>query len=180
MQSDDEVVASAARLVAAARGLADDYGGAGAPVSPDQLRVLLAGSGCHVEIFPFRSDAVGMTLPFCEGVHTVLVNGGSSGVDRWFALRHQVAHVLAGDAHGAVCLAGDGFHRHPERVADLFALADAVPGWWLTRVTQGCRSWNAVRDAVARRVCAAAPAWPPERVYDRADLRLRLFCDEGI
>jgi hypothetical protein len=180
MPSDDGVIVSVARLVAAARGLADDYGGARAPVSPDQLRVLLAASGCHVEIFPFRSDAVGMTLPLFQGVHTVLVNGDSPGVDRWLALRHQVAHVLAGDQHGTVCLARDGFHRHSERVADLFALADAVPGWWLTRVAQTSPTWNAVRGSVGRRVTQVAPAWPLERVHDRVDLRLRLFCDEGI
>ncbi|HET7462788.1 MAG TPA: hypothetical protein VFJ82_16150 [Longimicrobium sp.] len=180
MASDDVVIASAARLVSAARGLADDYAGAAAPVSPDQLRVLLAASGCHVEIFPFRSDALGMTLPFCAGVHPVLVNGDTAGVDRWFALRHQVAHVLAGDTNGAVCLAGEGFHHHPERVADLFALADAVPGWWITRLVHACRSWNAVRVAVASRVAEIAPAWPPARVHDRAELRLRIFCDEGI
>jgi hypothetical protein len=180
MPSDEVVIASAARLVSVARGLADDYAGAAAPVSPDQIRVLLAASGCHVEIFPFRSDALGMTLPFCEGVHPVLVNGDAAGVDRWFALRHQVAHVLAGDTQGAVCLAHEGFHRYPERVADLFALADVVPGWWLQRLVHNCPSWNAVRGAVARRVAEIVPAWPPHRVHDRAELRLRIFCDEGI
>ena len=60
---DGMVIARAARLVEAARGLAEDYAGPRAPVPPDQLRVLLGASGCHVEVFPFRSDALGMTLP---------------------------------------------------------------------------------------------------------------------
>ena len=180
MQNDGQVIASAARLVAAARGLADDYGGPGAPVSPDQLGVLLAASGCHVEIFPFRSDALGMTLPFCEGVHPVLVNGDSPGVDRWLTLRHQVAHVLAGDTLGTVCLAADGFDQPSERVADLFALADAVPGWWISQVARGHCSRNAVLNTLARRVAGIAPAWPPERVHDRTLLRFGLFCDAGI
>ena len=180
MTVDGGMIARVARLVEAARGLADDYAGAGAPVPPDQLRVLLAASGCHVEVFAFRSDALGMTLPRCEGVHPVLVNGDSAGIDRWFALRHQVAHVLAGDASGAVCLAAEGFHHHPERLADLFALADAVPGWWVAGVVRGHGSWRAVHRQVADRIARLAPAWPPERVHDRAELRLRLFCDAGI
>ncbi|HEX9939129.1 MAG TPA: hypothetical protein VGB15_18445 [Longimicrobium sp.] len=175
-----DVIARAVRLVEAARGLAEDYAGPRAPVPPDQLRVLLAASGCHVEVFAFRSDALGMTLPLCDGVHPVLVNGESAGIDRWFALRHQVAHVLAGDASGAVCLAAEGYHRHPERLADLFALADAVPGWWISGVARGHGAWRDVRRGIAERIARLAPAWPPDRVHDRAELRMRLFCDGGI
>ena len=180
MSSDTMVIASAARLVAAARGAVDDYADACAPVSPDQVRVLLAASGCHVEIFPFRSDAVGMTLPLCEGVHPVLVNGAAEGIDRGFALRHQVAHVLAKDASGTVCLAGEGHGRQSERLADLFALADTVPGWLVSRMARECRAWDAVFDEVARCVAELAPAWPADRVRDRAELRLRLFRQTGI
>jgi hypothetical protein len=180
MSDDAGVIASAARLVAAARGAVDDYAGPGAPVTHDQAWVLAAATGCHVEIFPFRSDALGMTLPRCEGVHPVLVNGAPGAMDRCLALRHQVAHVLAGDGAGAVCLSGDGQQRRPERVADLFALADAVPGWWIARVVRASGSWRAVHGEVARCVAELAPAWPPERVHDRAELRLRLFRDHEI
>lgn len=178
--SSDAVIASAARLVGIARGAVDDYGGACAPVSPDQLRALLAASGCHVEIFPFRSDALGMTLPRCEGVHPVLVNGAAEGIDRGFALRHQVAHVLAGHAAGAVCLAAEGYARDAERLADLFALADAVPGWWISRAARARCSWRAVVAEIARCAAEFAPGWPPDRVRDRAELRLRLFRQTGI
>jgi len=180
MPTDALVIASAARLVAAARGVVDDYAAPGAPVSPDQLRVLLAASGCHVEIFPFHSDAVGMTLPAVHGVQPVFVNGDGAGVDRRLALRHQVAHVLAGEVDGSVCLAGEGFARHSERVADLFALADAVPGWWIAGLVRRQPSWPDARDVIALHVAELAPAWPPERVLDRATLRLRMFCDGGI
>ncbi|MFL5384705.1 MAG: hypothetical protein ACJ8J0_20115 [Longimicrobiaceae bacterium] len=180
MSSDTMVIASAARLVAAASGAVDDYAGACAPVSPDQVWVLLAASGCHVEIFPFRSDALGMTLPRCAGVHPVLVNDAAGEIDRGFALRHQVAHVLAEDADGAVCLADEGYGRHPERVADLFALADTVPGWWISRVVRERCSWGAVRGEIARAVAGLVPAWPADRLRDRAELRLRLFRQAGI
>jgi hypothetical protein len=180
MPIDGPVIAQAVRLVAAARGVVDDYAGPGAPVSADQLRVLLAANGCHVEIFPFRSDALGMTLPCVAGLHPVLVNGDGTGVDRRFALRHQVAHVLAADTRGSVCLAADGFHDTHERVADLFALADAIPGWWIAKAGHGHESMHQVRDIVARQIAEIARSWPFERVLDRATLRLRLFCDEQI
>ncbi|HEX6750157.1 MAG TPA: hypothetical protein VF092_22885 [Longimicrobium sp.] len=180
MSSDAMVIASAARLVAAARGAVDDYAAAGAPITPDQVGALLAASGCHVEIFPFRSGAMGMTLPLCEGVHPVLVNGGARGMDLGLALRHQAAHVLAEDSSGAVCLADEGYVRHPERLADLFALADAVPGWWISRVMRRTCSWGHVHEEIAACCEELAPAWPAERVHDRARLRLRLFRQTGI
>jgi len=179
MSHDGVLIASAARLVAVARGAVDDYAGAGEPANRDQVRALLAASGCHVEIFPFESDASGMTLPFCEGVHPVLVNGAAGG-DGCFALLHQVAHVLAGDAAGEVCLAAEGHERESERLADLFALADAVPGAWISGVVaEGC-SWDAVRGGIARCIEELAPAWPADRLHDRAGLRLRLFRETGI
>ncbi|HEX8906019.1 MAG TPA: hypothetical protein VF771_14320 [Longimicrobiaceae bacterium] len=180
MSSDTMLIASAARLVAAARGAVDDYAGANAPVTPDQVRALLAATGCHVEIFPFRSDAAGMTLPLCQGLHPVLVNGAAVGMERCFALRHQVAHVLAGHAHGSVCLPHEGYARPSERLADLFALADAVPGWWISRVVRERCSRGAVQAAIARCVAELVPAWPAERVEDRVMLRLRLLRETGI
>jgi hypothetical protein len=180
MSHDGMLIASAARLVAVARGTVDDYAGPGAPVNLDQVRALLAASGCHVEIFPFRSDAVGMTLPLCEGVHPVLVNGAAVGIEAGFALRHQVAHVLAGNPSGAVCLAAAGYERHAERLADLFALADAVPGRLILEVVGVRCSWGAVRGEIARCIAELAPAWPADRLQDRAGLRLRLFRECGI
>jgi hypothetical protein len=91
-----------------------------------------------------------------------------------------VAHVLAGDAVGSVCLASEGHAREAERLADLFALADTVPGWWIARVARRPFTWAAVRGEIARCAAELAPAWPPDRVDDRADLRLRLFRQCGI
>jgi hypothetical protein len=181
MSNDAEVIASAARLVAAARGAVDDYAGLGAPSSPDQVRALLAATGCHVEIFTFRSDAVGMTLPLCRGVHPVLVNGSLRSMDRLLVLRHQVAHVLAGETEGSVCSVDGDYVRPEERLADLFALADSVPGWWIARTLRRFGgSLPALRDETVRCVAELATLWPAERVRDRAELRLMLFRDTGI
>jgi hypothetical protein len=133
-----------------------------------------------VEIFPFRSDTVAMTLPRCAGFYPVLVNRSAERTDRFFALRHEVAHVLAGDVEGAVFLAHEGFTDHAERVADLFALADLVPGWWIAELRRGGAPWRELRDEVADAIAAYAEAWPAERLQDRAALRIQLFDQQGI
>ncbi|HEU4456406.1 MAG TPA: hypothetical protein VFR81_25285 [Longimicrobium sp.] len=181
MDADDcRVISAAGWMVAVARRAVEDYAGPRAPVRTDQVGALLAAAGCHVEIFPFRSDTVAMTLPRCAGVYPVLVNRSAERTDRFFALRHEVAHVLAGDVEGAVYLAHEGYADHAERVADLFALADLVPGWWIAGLRRGGAPWREVRGEVADAIAAYAEAWPPERLRDRAALRIRLFHERGI
>lgn len=181
MSSDEErVLAAAARLVEEARGVVPDYGGAYAPVRTDQVSELLRGTECHVELFPFKSDTVAMTLPRCAGAYPVLVNRGAERTDRLFAFRHEVAHVLAGEVDGAVFLSDDGCMAVPERVADLFALADLVPGWWIADVRKGRTPWRRVKAEIALAVAEYAECWPPERLVDRVVLRLKLFRERGI
>lgn len=179
-EADAAVVAAAARLVEAARGADAAYAGGLAPVRTDQVAALMTAAGCHVEVFPFRSATVAMTLPKCGGVYPVLVNRAAERTDRFFALRHELAHVLAGDAERAVFLADEGFMSAAERTADLFALADLVPGWWIAEVRRGRAPWRKVRAEIAMAVAEYAADWPPQRFADRAELRLRLYRDVGI
>lgn len=181
MISDEELVlATAARLVEDARRLVPAYAGAYAPIRTDQVSRLLGGTGCHVEVFPFVSDTVAMTLPRCAGAYPVLVNRAAERTDRLFAFRHEVAHVLAGDVDGAVFLSDDGCMAVPERVADLFALADLVPGWWIADVRRGRTPWRRVKAEVALAVAEYAECWPPERLVDRVGLRVKLFRERGV
>jgi hypothetical protein len=177
---DRRVISAAGWMVAVARRAVKDYAGSRAPLRTDQVGELLSAAGCHVEIFPFRSDTVAMTLPRCAGVYAILVNRSAERTDRFFALRHEVAHVLAGDVEGAVYLAHEGFESHAERVADLFALADLVPGWWIAGLRRGGAAWREVREEVAEAIAAYAESWPPERLRDRAALRIQLFRERGI
>jgi hypothetical protein len=180
-ESDEgRVLARAARLVEAARALVDEYAGPYAPVRTDQVAALLTGAGCHVEVFPFQSSTVAMTLPKVAGVHPVLLNREADRTDRFFALRHEVAHVLAGDVDGAVFLADEGFMNEPERIADLFALADLVPAWWIAGLRRGRTPWTRVQAEIAQAVAEYAAEWPPRRFADRASLRLRLYREHGI
>lgn len=174
------VICTAARLVAAARESVGDYAGPLAPVRTDQVAALLAAAGCHVEVFPFRSDTVAMTLPKTAGVYPVLVNRAAERTDRFFALRHEVAHVLAGDTEGAVYLADEGCMTACERAADLFALADLVPGWWIAGVRRGRTPWREVLREIRLAIETYAGRWPARRLDDRAALRLRLWRERGI
>jgi hypothetical protein len=182
-RSDDAaVLRTTKRLVEHAREVVGSYAGSLAPARTDQVATLMRASGCHVEVFPFRSDTVAMVLPRYEGVYPVLVNRSADQTDRFFALRHELAHVLAGDVDGAVFLADadEGFMSCAERAADLFALADLVPGWWIAEVRRGRTPWREVRREIAMAVAAYAEAWPPQRFGDRAELRLALYRDHGI
>lgn len=182
-RSDDAAVLRAARrLVERAREVVGSYAGSVAPARTDQVATLMRASGCHVEVFPFRSDAVAMVLPRYEGVYPVLVNRSADQTDRFFALRHELAHVLAGDVDGPVFLADDdaGYMAAAERTADLFALADLVPGWWIAELRRGRTAWREVRREIALAVAAYAEAWPARRFGDRAELRLALFREHGI
>lgn len=181
MRSDEELILSAAgRLVDAARGVVPDYAGPYAPIRTDQLSALLRGTGCHVEVFTFQSDTIAMTLPRCADVYPVLVNRSAERTDRVFAFRHEVAHVLAGDVEGAVFLEDRGYMALPERVADLFALADLVPGWWIADVRKGQTPWRRVHAEVAYAIGEYAESWTEERLEDRARLRLGLFRERAV
>jgi hypothetical protein len=180
-RSDDEgVLCEARRLVARARDIVGSYAGPVAPVRTDQVGELLSASGCHVEVFPFQSDTVAMVLPRCEGVYPVLINRSAEQTDRFFALRHELGHVLAGDVDGPVFLADEGYMSAAERAADLFALADLVPGWWIGEVRRGRTPWRQVLREIAMAVATYAEAWPAQRFGDRAELRLALYREHGI
>jgi hypothetical protein len=179
--SDDAgVLAAAKRLVGRAREVVPSYAASVAPVRTDQVSALMAAADCHVEVFPFQSDTVAMVLPRCEGVYPVLINRAAEQTDRFFALRHELGHVLAGDVDGAVFLADEGYMSGAERAADLFALADLVPGWWIAEVRRGRTPWREVKRQIAMAVATYAEAWPAQRFGDRAELRLALYREHGI
>jgi hypothetical protein len=180
MRSDEDGLCRAVgRLLDAARGHEPAYAGPQSPVRTDQVAGLLRGAGCHLEVFPFQSTAAAMVLPRCGGVYPVFVNRDGDRVERTFALRHELAHVLAGDADGAVFLADDGWTAREERTADLFALADLVPGWWIAQLL-GAVPGRELAAEVAQAVGEFAQGWPTERVLDRVRLRLRLYEACGV
>jgi hypothetical protein len=172
------LLAAALRVVRAARAHEPAYAGPLSPLRTDQVAALLRRAGCHLEVFPFRSTAAAMVLPRCGGVYPLFVNREAERVARVFALRHELAHVLAGDVDGAVFLADDGYTAREERIADLVALADLVPGWWLAQLAGGPA--RELASEVAQAVAEFAGGWPADRGMDRVRLRLLLYERHGV
>lgn len=129
--------------------------------------------------FPFASGATAMAIPH-GGEVLVFVDQSSPRTDRLLTIRHEVAHALAGDLEGAVFLSDPDYMGPAERIADLFALADAVPGWWVRQVRETVRSWRRTRVEIWEAVADYATGWPPDRLDDRAALRLALYRERGI
>jgi hypothetical protein len=177
---DAEVLGATERLVERARAIVPDYGSGFIPLRTDQLSALLVGAECHVEIFPFRSDTVAMVLPRCAGVYPILLNRESQRTDALLALRHELGHVLAGDADGVIFMAASGCMTLQERAADLFALADLVPAGWIRWIRGERLPWREVAREVEDAVRGYAEEWTPERLEDRVRLRCTLFRRRGI
>lgn len=69
---------------------------------------------------------------------------------------------------------------HSERVSDLIALADLVPGRWISTFRADRRSWRDVLEEIRATIATYAGDWPAARVEDQAHLRLRLYRECGI
>ena len=177
---DQQVLAAAERMLAAARAIVPDYGAGFLPLRTDQLSELLMAAECHVEIFPFRSDTVAMVLPRCAGVYPILLNREAERTDAQLALRHELAHVLAGDADGVIFMATPGCMAHEERAADLFALCDLVPAGWIRRMRRDGLRAPEILQEVTDAIRGYAEDWDPERLQDRVRLRMALFRKRGL
>lgn len=181
--ADELVLGAALRSIQAAQEIVEWYAGPSAPIRTDQLADLSRGAGCRVAFYRFESDLAAVALPPLRGVYPIFINDAAPHTDRLFAWRHEIGHVLQGDVEEATYLVdGDaGFMSHSERVADLFALSDLVPGWWLaTQFERGRTTWREILREIRAAVSACAEDWPDERLDDRAALRLRLYRESAI
>lgn len=178
--SDEGVLAAAVQVIGAAQRMLPWYAGDFAPIRSDQLAELLRRATCDVAVYPFGSDTVAMAMPPHRGRYPVFVNRRASREARSFALRHELGHVLAGDVEEAIFLAPEGYMAPQERVADTFALAGLVPGWFLRSLRREGMSWMRVGAEIRDLIAAAHGShWRAERVEDRAALRLELFRRRG-
>jgi hypothetical protein len=87
--------------------------------------------------------------------------------------------VLAGEVQGAVYAHEAAESDATERVADLFALADLVPGWVLEWVREEGGE-PALESEAAALLAPYAAGWSAERLEDRARLRLELARVHGV
>jgi uncharacterized protein DUF955 len=110
--------------------------------------------------------------PVC-GIHIMHLAKGQPYAERRFAMRHGLAHVLAGHAMDRVWRQTGPSMEEAE--ADLFALADLMPDRELAGVVDAHLSDDMLRAYLMARILEYAPHWMPERVLDRVNLRWALW-----
>lgn len=176
------VLASAARLIQEARIWMPWYAGDFAPIRTDQTAELLQRFACYLVVQPIDGEAVGMVLPRCRGLHALVVEKDCARTERAFVVRHELAHVIRGDVgEEPLYLVNGEAMGHAERAADLFGLADLIPGWMLGDLRRAKMRKDEILDEL-RYACRefASLDWSDERVEDRAVLRYRLWREWGI
>lgn len=174
----EELVAWAARNIEDLRGSCAWYAGDFAPIRTDQLAELLRIRNCELQVYSFTSSRAAMVPPAMDGVQPVFVNAAAPRVDRQLAIRHELSHVTCGES--GVFMSDDDFMTPHERRADLVALADLVPGWWIRMVRRSRTPWRSVLREIESAILSWGEGWPQERLRDRAQLRLELYRTAGI
>lgn len=150
------------------------------PLRTDQISTLLTRSRTRLCEYPFHSGAVGMAVPWGAGEHAILIDSTASRGDYLFTIRHEIAHVLAGEVSEALFLSAADTLSFSERRADLFAVADLVPAWLVAQLRGTRRPWSHVRLEVQAAFRELTEGWSDLRVRDRGRLRVELFRSHGV
>src|SRR5690606_14521629 len=144
-RSNDLVVQAVARLVDEARQHVEHYGagfgGRGwCASSTRELSGLFAGTRTRLRERPLPGGVTGMAIPSATGEgHIIVLDPTSARSDRAFTIRHELAHILAGEVQHALFLTSEDAMGFSERRADLFAVVDLTPTRWMEWVTRGAR-----------------------------------------
>lgn len=145
------------------------------PLRSDQISQILLRTRTRLCEYQFRSGAVGMAIPWGANEHAILIDSSASRADYQFTIRHELAHVLAGEVSEALFLCAADTMSFSERRADLYAVADLVPGWLIRQLRGNRRPWLHVRLEVQQGFRERMGGWSEERLLDRADLRVLLY-----
>lgn len=180
-RDDRALLRATVQLVARAQQLHHRYAGSAIPLGSADMRTLLARAACDLHWIEASGPAKAITGFPLYGRFPVGVRSDLKIEERQFALRHELAHILAGDATEPVRMVHRDYLTYPERVADLFALADLFPTPWFLSLRRARVAWKAIRVLVEREIREEyGPDWPWARVDDRTTLRMRLFRECGI
>jgi len=174
-----EIVDSTAALARRTRELLGEPR-ATSPLRTDQLSRLLVLTRTRICEFPFQSGTVGMAIPWGSDEHAILLDSRASHADYAFTLRHELAHVLAGEVSEALFLSAADEMSFSERRADLYAVADLVPGWLVAQLRGTRRPWSHVRLEVQQAFRELTQGWSERRIHDRAALRVELYRRHGV
>ena len=150
------------------------------PLRTDQVTRLLVSTRTHLCEYRFDSSAVGMAIPWGGEEHAILIDSAASRADYDFTIRHELAHVLAGEVNEALFLTAADTMSFSERRADLYAVADLVPGWVIQQLRGKRRPWSHMRLEVLQGFRELTVGWSEERLRDRAGLRVELWRETGV
>lgn len=142
------------------------------PVSPITVGLMAQRFGAEIREIHLSPHAQEMGIPAYFGAAPlILINKDLRPSYRALALRHGLAHLIAGelDAEQGVEIRFMSttldWTTQSERRADLFALADLIPD----------REMRDDPDWLTAEIGAFAADWSSERLFDRASLRLLLW-----
>lgn len=177
---DRAVLEATAELWKRTRELLGDAAPWHPPLRSDQLARLLAATRTRLCEYPFLSSTVGMAIPWGGDGHAILIDSNASRADFLFTLRHELAHVLAGEVSQTLFLTAADTMSFSERRADLYAVADLVPAWMVRQLRGQRRPWAHVRLEVRQAFRELTEGWSEARLLDRARLRVELFRQLGV
>jgi hypothetical protein len=170
------------RLIARAQRIHPEYAaGRWKPAGTHVVSRMLHALGCHVSQQPMDPNVGGVAVPGVMGKVLVVLNSHEPA-EHSFVLRHEMKHVLAEEVTAeAMYLTGDASEMDwAERTADLFALADLVPGHFIRLARRRARRFAPLLEEVREAVAEYAGGWSEGRLNDRAYLRMRLWLDHGV
>ena len=157
-----------------------EYAGSGAPIGTAQICELAEKLGCELHYFAFQSEAFDMALPPVQGANLIFVDSRTQRSDQALTVRHELAHVLTGEVAEPTYLTAADTLSHSERVADLFAVADLVPTWYVRQLRGRRRPWKHTELEIKQAFRELTEGWSEQRLNDRARLRLLLFREHGF
>ena len=179
-RSDSRVVLASTRALLAALprqtnlAYADDTW---SPVGDHTLEQIARQLGSVIVVDDLGAGAQEIGIPGHFGPPTIAVNRRLPALERRFALRHGLAHLVAGELDGAEVRFMSSvldFMAIEERRADLFALADLVPDRTLLELERKGYTLDERARWLWCELKRFAPAWSTVRVADRVGLRLAL------
>lgn len=157
------------------------YADSNAGMSLPTVEIMARRMGAGIRCEELAHGTQEIAFPGYFGPPVIVVNRYGHYGMRSIALRHGLAHLVAGELEMAE---GGGLRfmssilddsTLEERRADLFALADMVPDWWLDELVASGAVRRKVEQELRRHVRALAPEWPASRARDRTRLRLALY-----
>lgn len=148
------------------------YASEWSPLSEITLALLFDRCGIRWRHRPMEGLCEIVWPPIC-GIYVMHIDRDQSSCARRFAMRHGLAHVLAGHV-ADLAFAHDGrdWSCHEETVADLFALLDIIPGYQLDELRAAGYEPSEVERWIYTTIATWTSDWSPERIRDRVTLRL--------